>query len=1359
MKKLLQTLSFLVLLILAGSGLQAQDVVASYDFSGDIKDGSDFQNNLNVNGTKLTTDRFGVSRSAIQFDGIQDRATAASGDQLNTPTTTVSFWVRMKELPGQGEVYLISYGGWQQRFKVSLPAHGKAIWTTNSTDGISDMDAGDGNELVAGVWTHLAFSHDGAKDKIYMNGSLVAEKDVTGDLNSSTSPLGLGYDPTSNANIVNGNLDDLVIFGAALSDEDVMALYESQNEAPTFMDGEVAAYSFSGNSKDDSEYGNHASGTGVKFATDRFGYGKSAVYMDGTAEISAAGSEHLNSPYTTVSFWVKLDKLPENGEYFLMSNGGWQERWKISLPSHGKPVWTTNNDGGISDMDSGDGNELVAGQWTHLAMVHDGAKDIIYMNGVQVAEKEVAGTMNSTTHPLGIGYNPIDGGNWVQGAFDDVAIYNYALDAAAIEALYTDQATFQGTDTDIVADYALNGNGNDASQFNNNATAVSDITAVPNRHGWGGNAVSGAMIADGSAALQSDNTSISFWVNPTSFPESGEAFILSNGGWQDRWKISLPAHGKPVFTTKATSCCNDMDTGEPLALDTWTHLVMIHDGDTDFIYVNGQLVGEKESLGPLGKTNYPLGIGYDPIGGESFFDGAIDDLKIFNRGLSAQEVSDLYDMESTPESIDGNLVAHYTFSGNSNDVTGYENNASAALFGKDRFGKSNKAALFTGSNEVTASNSPQLNSPLTTLSFWVNPQTYPDQGEVFLVSNGGWQERFKTSLPASGKVVWTTNNTSGISDMDSGDGGELPIAEWTHVVLVHDGTNDKIYFNGNKIAEKAVEGDLNPTTSDLGIGYNSVDGGGNFLGSLDEVQIYNTALTDQEILDLFNAQSEAAEGTDSIAPCVPLDLSANVVFNNVDLSWTPATDNEGVIAYNVFLDSILTEVTAETSISFNALTPLTDYVFGVSAIDAAGNESGISSLMVTTLEDETPDTIAPTAPMNLMASPSFNSVLLNWEAATDDTKVNGYIVYLDGEYNDSLSANNLSILVGGLDPSELYSFEVGAFDLAGNLSELAEITISTTEPLETAEPGLVAHYPFNNNAEDETPYANHGAIGGDPIFEEATHPLGGTNIKFDGDQDSILVPNGVQLLSDYTSISMWIRVDSVNLDDAESYILDFGHWDERMKISLPQHLKVVLTTNSNNTQFDNFISDMDSGDGNELVKGFWWHVTFVHDGENDIIYVNGVEANKKPLDGLLNTTARPLAMGNNPIEGGQYFNGGLDEVKIYNRALTAEEVSKLYTNGTVGVNDNVVLQKYVKDIFPNPATTKLTVVHELPYKQDAVVNVYDVSGRQVSRTLIPRSTVANGSFDIDVIDFNAGIYFLNINYGGKNLGSIQFVKL
>jgi hypothetical protein len=1348
--------------LLAAAGLQGQTPVAYYPFSGNAKDSGPYANHASVNGTQLTQDRFDWSNTAMIFDGVQGAVKAENIPQFNTPLATVAFWVKVNQLPDQGEAFLISLGGWQERFKISLPPHGKVVWTTNHSNGISDMDAGDGNELQEGVWMHVAAVHDGTNDKIYINGALAATKAVAGTLNSTTYPLGIGYNPIDNANYFDGSIDEVVLLDIALNDFQIAALYAFQSAPPAVDPGRVAAYSFSGNGADQSDFSNHADVSTARMTTDRFGYGKSALLCDGTSsEVSAANSAHMNSPYTTVSFWVKPNSLPGTGEAFLLSFGGWQERWKISLPPHGKPVWTTNHTNGISDMDSGGGNELQPNVWTHVVMVHDGLKDRIYMDGVQVAEKDVVGDLNETTKPFGIGYNPIDGGNWFDGVLDEVEMYNYALSATEIADLYTAQSTFPGTTDNLVAHYSLDGNGEDGTQFGNHAELEDGATAVSNRHDWGSNALEGAVTADNSIALQSDYTTISFWVKPNAFPPFGEAYLLSNGGWQERWKISLPDHGKPVFTTHSGgACCSDMDSGTPLALDTWTHVAMVHDGTNDKIYLNGALANTKAVSGALDKTKYPLGIGYDPIDNGSFFDGAIDDVLIFNEALDDAAIADLYDLQSTAPTMPGDLVAYYSFSGNGLDETAYNNHSSGSQLGIDRFGKANKSAVFNGtSTEVTAANSPQLNTPQTTVSFWANPNSLPGTGEAFLLSFGGWQERWKISLPPHGKPVWTTNHANGISDMDSGDGNELVVGTWTHVVMVHDGLKDKIYMDGALVAEKDVVGDLDNTVHPFGIGYNPIDGGNWFDGYIDEVQIYKVALSDSEIADLYDQQSQPPMSSDTEAPDAPLNLTASVSFNNVTLNWFPATDNVGVVAYNVYLEGVLAMTTGNTNAYFPDLTPLTDFVFGVTAVDAEGNESLMTTRTVTTGPDETPDTTPPTVPGNLSGQPSFNSVLLTWEASTDDTQVAGYVILVDGEIADTVGGTVTSNFVGGLEPSTLYTFEVYAFDLAGNNSGLAELTLSTTEPLVTDEPGLVAHYPFDGDANDATPYNNHGVIGGDPIFETATHPFGGQNIKFDGQQDSVLAPNAVQLISDFTTVSFWIRVDDINTQDAEAYVMDFGHWDQRWKISLPQHLKIVWTTNSNNTQFPVFISDMDSGDGNEMVIGFWWYVTMVHDGTNDIIYVNGIPANTKPVDGKLNATTRPLGFGNNPVDGGQYFIGALDNVKIYNRAVTADEALRLFETGVVSTEElSNLLTPYIQEVFPNPTTDLLTVNHSLPSNQPLLVRVFDLQGRQVDQLHFDKGEVANGQITLNVSGYPQGLYTLNFVLGGKNLGALKFQK-
>jgi hypothetical protein len=1362
MKRIHYLFFTLACLLLLSAAASAQTPVAYYGFSGSAKDGSSFANHGAVNGASLTQDRFGWPNSALEFDGLQGGVTAPNAAQLNSPSATISFWVKVNALPAQGEVYLLSFGGWQERWKISLPSHGKPVFTTHPGFCCSDMDSG--TPLSAGVWTHVAMVHDGSRNLIYFNGAKVNEKNVAGALDVTGYPLGIGYDPIDQANYFNGALDEVMLFDQALSDAEIAALYTAQSTEPTVAPGRVASYGFSGNGFDDTNFGNHADVLTAAATTDRFGFGHAALLCDGaSSEVTASNAAQLNSGTTTVSFWVKVNSLPANGEAFLLSYGGWQERWKISLPTHGKPVWTTNHSGGISDMDSGDGNALPVGVWKHVVMVHDGAKDKIFIDGALKGEKNVAGTLNSTTRPLGIGYNPIDGGNWFDGAFDDLQIYNYALTDAEIGALYAAQSAFPGAPADLVARYDLNGNGRDASQFENDAHPDAAAAAVANRHGWGGNALQGFATADNSAALQSDFTTISFWVKPNAFPGSGEVFILSNGGWQERWKISLPGHGKPVFTTHADgACCSDMDSGTPLTIGTWTHVTMVHDGAKDLIYFNGVKVNEKNAPGALDKTRYPLGIGYDPIDNGGFFDGALDDVQIYNRALSDAEIAALYAAQNPAPVVPGNLVADYPAAGNADDATAYNNHAEVlgAQLTKDRFGKSNRAYAFNGASQaLRAANSPQLNSDFTTIGFWINPSSFPASGEVYIMSNGGWQERWKISLPGHGKPVFTTHAGGACcSDLDSGT--PLATGTWTYVTMVHDGSKDIIYFNGAKVNEKNASGALDPTTKPLGIGFDPIDNNYFFHGAIDDIQIYNKALTDAEIAALYAAQSQPPAATDTEAPCAPLNLTAAVSFTNVQLSWLPAMDNVGVASYNVYQDGALIANVPQTAFYVQDLEPLTEFLFGVSALDAEGNESQITTRKVTSGDEETPDVTPPTAPGNLSGTAASNSVLLTWSPSTDDRLVAGYVIFVDGVLFDSVSAATLSVFIGGLDPLTLYTFEVYAFDLAGNNSPLSEITLSTTAPIDTGEPGMVAHYPFDGDANDATPYANHGVIGGNPVFEPATHPgaAGGQNIKFDGVQDSVLAANAVQLISDYATVSFWIRVDGQNLQDAEAYVMDFGHWDQRWKISLPQHLKIVWTTNGNNAQFTNFISDMDSGDGNEMVKNFWWYVTMVHDGVNNIIYVNGQQTNIKPVNTKLNSTSRPLCFGNNPIEGGQYFIGALDNVKIYNKALTAAEIAKLYNTGTTGTVEGVELGRYVRAVAPNPATDFLHVQHTFNGNQPLLLRVFDLQGRQVGHLNYDKNETPAGQITLPVGSYPQGTYLLNFVLGGKNLGSVQFVK-
>lgn len=76
-------------------------------------------------------------------------------------------------------------------------------------------------------------------------------------------------------------------------------------------------------------------------------------------------------------------------------------------------------------------------------------------------------------------------------------------------------------------------------------------------------------------------------------------------------------------------------SGPPL--NAWTHLAFTYDGATEKLYVNGVLVASRAQTGAISAANGVLHIGGDSVWGEHF-QGLIDEVRIYNRALSAAEI-------------------------------------------------------------------------------------------------------------------------------------------------------------------------------------------------------------------------------------------------------------------------------------------------------------------------------------------------------------------------------------------------------------------------------------------------------------------------------------------------------------------------------------------------------------------------------------------------------------------------------------------------------------------------------------------------------------------------------------------------
>lgn len=184
-------------------------------------------------------------------------------------------------------------------------------------------------------------------------------------------------------------------------------------------------------------------------------------------------------------------------------------------------------------------------------------------------------------------------------------------------------------------------------------------------------------------------------------------------------------------------------------------------------------------------------------------------------------------------------------------------------------------------------------------------------------------------------------------------------------------------------------------------------------------------------------------GGDTEAPSNPTSLSAsNTTTTTTDLSWNASTDNVGVTGYNVYQGSTNLGSVTGTSAQITGLTAATAYSFSVTAIDAAGNESGASNTVNVTTQSGA-DTQAPTAPTSLSAAGTTQTTTdLSWNASTDNVGVTGYRVYQGSTLINT--GTGTSYQVTGLTAATAYSFSVTAIDAAGNESGASNTVNVTT---------------------------------------------------------------------------------------------------------------------------------------------------------------------------------------------------------------------------------------------------------------------------------------------------------------------------
>jgi parallel beta-helix repeat protein len=234
-----------------------------------------------------------------------------------------------------------------------------------------------------------------------------------------------------------------------------------------------------------------------------------------------------------------------------------------------------------------------------------------------------------------------------------------------------------------------------------------------------------------------------------------------------------------------------------------------------------------------------------------------------------------------------------------------------------------------------------------TITAWI--KTSAASGPIVSKSRPSLQTHIDYSLELnSGKLQFkrfhqTPDQNDAVYDSD---GVSINDNTWHLVAFVNEGaTSHKLYVDGQLVETSTTAWSYNDSTSQpLAIGRNSnyTFGTTYFNGSVDEVQIHQTALSATEINELYGPIVE-----DSEDPSAPTNLTGiGASSSQINLSWTASTDNVGVAGYKIYRDDVEVGTSATTSYSDTGLTVSTNYSYTIIAYDAADNLSSESNLAI-----------------------------------------------------------------------------------------------------------------------------------------------------------------------------------------------------------------------------------------------------------------------------------------------------------------------------------------------------------------------------------------------------------------------------
>ena len=298
--------------------------------------------------------------------------------------------------------------------------------------------------------------------------------------------------------------------------------------------------------------------------------------------------------------------------------------------------------------------------------------------------------------------------------------------------------------------------------------------------------------------------------------------------------------------------------------------------------------------------------------------------------------------------------------------------------------------------------------------------------------------------------------------------------------------------------------------------------------------------------------------------------------------------------------------------------------------------------------------------------------------------------------------------------------------------------------------GLVAFYPFQGNANDESGNGNNGTVMG-AIPTTDRFGIDSAAYEFDGSSSYITIESSPSLESPDSELTQasWIYIYSWSLVGSE-----FGPITMKTNAYANSfQYRLCVLPNGINTAINNFSNYVVAPD--TLNFDEWYFILTTLKNDTVKTYVNGEFIGEGTLTGPIQYDNLPLQIGRDTPGATEFFHGKLDDIRIYNRALNILEVDSLFNEQPTSVNtsnSNLPLAFELEQNYPNPFNPSTKINYSVPQLSQVQIKVFDVLGNEIE-TLVNEEKPA-GEYEVifnshsgKVRNLTSGVYFYQLKAG------------